>query len=321
MIPLITLEEHYLSKKVIEANPEARDLHTMLPPHILTKLECLGEERILDLDKGKVSLQVISHGPGDISSSVCSVANDDLASAVSKNPTRLAAFAMLPMSEPDEATKELERCVKDLGFVGALVENHLKGKFYDDQRYWSVFAKAQELDVPIYIHPTLASESMMEHYKGNYDDLVALALSSFAWGWHQETGLHILKLFASGLFDLYPTLKILIGHMGEMLPFQLDRIFQIAERFGRKRSLKEVWRNNIWITTSGMFSLVPLACLLQTTSIEHVLYSVDYPFSANEKGLAFFEEIEKSGLIKGNDLELFAFGNAEKLLGVKAIKL
>ncbi|KAK9494190.1 hypothetical protein V1508DRAFT_49195 [Lipomyces doorenjongii] len=319
MLPLITLEEHYASPKVSEASPEARDHYSNFPPHILSKLESLGEERIQDLDKGKVSLQVISHGPGNISPSVCSAANNDLASAVSRNPTRLAGFAMLPMSEPAAAAKELERCVKELGFVGALVDNHLNGQFYDDERFWLVFEKAQELNVPIYIHPSFASDSMMEHYKGNYSDSVAMALSAYGWGWHTETGLHILKLFASGLFDCFPKLKIVIGHMGEMLPFQLERIFLISERWGkRERILREVWRNNIWITTSGMFSLTPLACLLQTTSIDHVLYSVDYPFSTNEKGLEFFEEIEKSGLIAGKDLELFAFGTAENLLGVKA---
>jgi len=155
------------------------------------------------------------------------------------------------------------------------------------------------LDVPIYIHPIFAADSMMDHYKGNYDDLIATASSAYGWGWHSETGLHILKLFASGLFDRFPKLKIVIGHMGEMLPFQLDRVMAISERWGKKRGLREVWHRNIWITTSGMFALAPLACLLQTTSIDHGLYSVDYPFSTNEKGLEFFEEIEKSGLIKG----------------------
>ncbi|KAB8076262.1 hypothetical protein BDV29DRAFT_200347 [Aspergillus leporis] len=319
MLPLITLEEHYTSPKVREAYPEIREQYAKFPPHIASKLESLGNERIRDLDNGNVFLQVISHGPGNISPSVCSAANDDLASAIARSPTRLAGFAMLPMSKPGAAVKELERCVTKLGFVGALVDNHVEGEFYDAERFWPIFEKAQELDVPIYIHPSPASDSMMEYYKGNYDDSVALALSAYGWAWHTETGLHVLRLFASGMFDRFPKLKIVIGHMGEMLPFQLDRVFAIAERWGkRERVLREVWRNNIWITTSGMFSLAPLACLLQTTTIDHVLYSVDYPFSSNEKGLAFLEEIRKSGLIAGADLELFAYKNAENLLGVKA---
>jgi predicted TIM-barrel fold metal-dependent hydrolase len=318
-MPLITLEEHYVSPAVRDANPATRDLYELFPPHILSKLESLGDERIQDLDKGNVSLQVISHGPGDGSPSACSAANDGLAAAISKNPTRLAGFAILPMNEPGTAANELERCVKDHGFVGALVDNHLDGEFYDNKRFWPVFEKAEELDVAIYIHPTFASEEMMGYYKGNYDDSVAMALSAFGWAWHTETGLHILRLFASGLFDRFPKLKIVIGHMGELLPFQIDRILAQSERWGkRERGLRDVWRNNIWITTSGMFTLPPLACLLQTTSIDHVLYSVDYPFSANEKGFAFIEEIEKSGLIAGEDLEKFSYRNAEALLGVKA---
>ncbi|RAL15393.1 uncharacterized protein BO97DRAFT_440806 [Aspergillus homomorphus CBS 101889] len=320
MIPLITLEEHYSSRKMSAASPEAQAQYAAFPPHIRNKLESLGDERIQDLDKGNVSLQILSHGPGDIAAPLCTAVNDDLAAAVSQHPTRLAGFAMLPMSEPLAAATELERCVKELGFVGALIENHTGGKYYDDERFWPVFEKAQELDVPLYIHPTFATDPMMEYYKGNYDDSVALALSAYGWAWHTETALHILRLYAGGVFDRYPKLKIVIGHMGEMLPFQLDRVFTVSARFGKERSFQEVWRNNIWVTTSGMFSLTPLACLLKTTSIEHVLYSVDYPFSTNERGLDFFKEIEKSGLIAGEDLELFAYRNAEKLLRVTAKK-
>ncbi|KAI9034806.1 amidohydrolase family protein [Aspergillus affinis] len=321
MHPLITLEEHFVSPKVSSDSAEARAHYAKFPPHVLSKLECLGDERISDLDKGNVSLQVISHGPGNISAPVCTSTNDDLAAAVAQHPTRLAGFAMLPMSKPQAAADELERCVTEFGFLGALVENHLDGEFYDDERFWVVFEKAQQLDVPIYIHPTFASDSMLEHYKGNYDDSVALALSAYGWSWHAETGHHILRLFASGLFDRFPKLKIIIGHMGEMLPFQLDRVFAVSERWGQKeRGLREVWRSNIWVTTSGMFSLPPLRCLLDVMPIEHVLYSVDYPFSTNEKGFEFLQQIRQSGLIVGEDLESFAYRNAERLLRVQAKK-
>jgi predicted TIM-barrel fold metal-dependent hydrolase len=317
MLPLITLEEHYISNAVRKA--QARDPYLTFPQHVVSKLESLGDGRIADLDKGNVSLQVISHGPLDAPPSICTKANDELAGAVSKTPSRLAGFAMLPMSDPTAAADELARCVRDHGFVGALIDNHLHGKFYDDEHFWPVFEKAQELDVPLYIHPAFASEEMMEHYKGNYDDKVARALSAYGWGWHADTGLHILRLFASGLFDRYPKLKIIIGHMGEMLPFQLDRIVPTSELWGkRERGLREVWKSNIWVTTSGMFSLPPLACLLQSTTIDRVLYSVDYPFAAHEKGTEFIDKIRKSGLMTEDDMEKFAFRNAEGLLKVKA---
>lgn len=316
MPPLITLEEHYISKASKELTD---DVFAKFPRPIVEKLESLSETRVQDMDAGRVSLQVISHGPIDASPSICSAANDELAAAVSANPTRLAGFAMLPMAEPLAAATELARCVKDLGFVGTLIDNHLDGQFYDDERFWPIFAKAQELDVPVYIHPTFASEGMLEHYRGNYSNDVAGMLSAFGWGWHADTGLHILRLFASGLFDRFPKLKVIIGHMGELLPFQLARIIPQSARWGKhERGLKEVWDNNIWVTTSGMFSLAPLACLLETTAIDHVLYSVDYPFSSNETGQDFLKEIEKSGLIKDEKLDMFTFKNAEKLLKVKA---
>ncbi|KAJ5609095.1 metal-dependent hydrolase [Penicillium herquei] len=315
MTPLITLEEHYVSPHTRAA--QEHDEFAAFPHDLVRKLNSLDEERVQDLDRGNVSLQIISHGPGDMPASICTAANDDLASAISKYPNRLAGFALLPVSNPTAAADELERCVRNLGFVGALVDTHINGEFYDDEKFWVMFEKAQELDVPIYIHPSWAADSAMDHYRGNYDESVAVALSAYGWGWHSDTALHILKLYASGLFDRFPTLKIIIGHMGEMLPFQLERVFGVSARWGRKRSFQEVWRENIWITTSGMFSLPPLACLLQTMSIDHVLYSVDYPFSSNEKGLEFFKEIEKSGLIGGEDLEKFAYRNAEQLLRVQ----
>jgi predicted TIM-barrel fold metal-dependent hydrolase len=314
----ITLEEHYLSTKVPKDSKDL-EIWSKFPSPTVSKLESLGDERLQDLKNGSVSLQVLSHVPLDGSPAVCTEINDDLALNISKSAGRLAGFAILPMEEPKAAANELSRCVTEHGFLGALLDTHLHGQFYDDERFWPVFEKAEELDVPIYIHPTFASEPILEHYKGNYDDSVALALSAFGWGWHAETGHHVLRLFASGLFDKYPKLKIIIGHMGELLPFQIDRTAGVAKRWGnRERDLMTVWRNNIWITTSGMFSLAPLACLLQTTTIDHVLYSVDYPFSSNETGMEFFEKIKKSGLISGDDLEKFAYKNAEVLLKVKA---
>jgi predicted TIM-barrel fold metal-dependent hydrolase len=314
MIPLIALEEHYVSSAVLQA--QTVDRYANFPPHIPTKLKALGDDRIRDLDNGKISLQVLSHGPGIRPPALCAAANDELASAISNNTTRLAGFAMLPMNDPADAAKELERCIKDLQFVGALVDNHVNGEFYDDERFWPIFQKAEELDTPIYIHPSFPADK--EHYAGNYSDKISLALSAFGWGWHSETALSILKLFASGFFDRHPRAKIVIGHMGEMIPFQFERIITTSQPWGLKRGFREVWKENIWITTSGMFALPPLVCLLQTTDISHVLYSVDYPFSSNEKGLAFMEEVQKSGVLSEEDFEKFAYRNAEELLGLKA---
>jgi len=153
------------------------------------------------MDAGGVNLQVISHGPVAASADECRKANDELAEACRKHPKRFAGFAgfaVLPVLEPEAAADELERTVRDHGFLGALVNNTTDGIFYDDEKYWPTFERAWQLDVPIYLHPSFPSEEMFQHYKGNYSDQVAFMLSIAGWGWHSETGLHILKLLASG---------------------------------------------------------------------------------------------------------------------------
>jgi predicted TIM-barrel fold metal-dependent hydrolase len=319
MAPLITLEEHFYSK-AIRADTGMDQPISQSHPQVLEKLHSISEDRIRDMDSGRVSLQIISHTPtqGSASPSTCRTINDELHIACKANPSRFAGFASLPMAEPTAAADELSRCVKDLAFVGALIDNHCAGRMYDDEFFWPVFERAAELDVPVYLHPDFPPEDLAPHYRGNFSEGAAMSMSIAGWGWHSETALHVLRLFASGLFDRFPKLKIIIGHMGEMLPFQLDRVVRISARWGkRERGLKQVWDENLWITTSGMFSLAPMACLLRSTRVERILYSVDYPFSDNEMGMKFMEELERSGMVSGDGFEMIAYKNAEKLLKIK----
>jgi predicted TIM-barrel fold metal-dependent hydrolase len=223
------------------------------------------------------------------------------------------------MGDPEAAAEELKRMVQDHGFLGALVDNQLEdGQMYDAEKFWPVFEQAEALDVPIYIHPTYPGTDLEDHYKGNFPDSTAFMLGTFSWGWHAETGLHILRLFAAGLFDKYPKLKIVIGHMGEFMPYMFERFERSARLWGkRERDLRTVWNENIWITTSGHFALPPFECLVKTIPRDRVLYSVDYPFSTTERGLQFVEEIEKAGILTAEELEGFCYRNAEKLLKVK----
>jgi predicted TIM-barrel fold metal-dependent hydrolase len=320
MGPFITLEEHYLSSALNE-DPGLKELYSLFPPHQLSKLRDLGAQRLTDMDAGDVSLQVVSHGPGVGTLDQCQSANNSLAAAIKQNSTRLAGFATLPMGNPQEAAEELERCIKSLGFVGALLENHYEGRYYDDEHFWTVFEMAEKLDTVLYIHPAFPTGPLKQSFKGNYSSTTETMLGIAGWGWHADTGLHILRLIAAGLFDRFPKLKIVIGHMGEMLPFQLDRILTGEKRIfpGLKRGLREVWDENLWITTSGMVGLGPFSCLLRTTKIDRILYSVDYPFSSNEQGMKFLEEVRKSGMVTDEDLEMVGYKNAEVLLKVKVI--
>ena len=319
--PLITLEEHYLSKPAIDTLDDKMSEQFKHIPGLRDKLTDADQTRLDEMEKGKVSFQIISHAciAGSPALSVCREGNDQLAEEIKKHPDRFAGFAVLPMGEPEKAANELERSVKQLGFVGALIDNHVHGKYYDGSEYDCVWAKAQELDVPIYLHPTWPSDNMAPQYTGNFTDGASRSLGASGWGWHTETGLHILRLFAANVFDKYPKLKIIIGHFGEMLPFQLERICKLSVRWGdQQRKFKEVWNENIWITTSGVWSLDPLRCILGNTKIDHILYSVDYPFEKNENGLKWVEELEDSGLVTKEQMEMIAYKNSENLLRVKA---
>lgn len=289
-------------------------------PGLWDKFTELGPVRIKNMDAGKVTLQVISHGPGELSPEQCRAANDQLADAVRSHPDRFAGFANLPMGHPDEAAAELQRmCSGAAGvkFVGALVENHMDaGKYYEGPEYDVVWMMASELDVPIYIHPTWPSDDIFEagFKSATVPDDITLAISAFGFGWHSDVAMHIIRLFGAGIFDRFPKLKIIIGHFGEMIPYMLQRIERTSGRWGRTRSFRQVWDENLWLTTSGNWSLDPLVTILRNTKKDRILYSVDYPFSANEDGLKWLEELEASGLVSTEELEGIRWKNASTLL-------
>lgn len=146
------------------------------------------------------------------------------------------------------------------------------------------------------------------------------SLLASSWNWHSEVALHVFKLFAAGLFDRFPRLKIVIGHFGEMIPFMLQRLEQLSPRWGeRQRNFRIVYDENLWITTSGVWSLDPLRCILANTRKERILFSVDYPFARNEWGKKWMEDLRESGLVTEEELLMIAYKNAEKLLGLRVM--
>lgn len=330
LYPLITLEEHFLSQNVVDyyaarSRPDPYQ-ETVLLRRCRDSLVEVGEERLQSMRDNQISLQVLSHAANALAldADTCAKVNDELAQNVRKHPGSFAGFATLPMIDPEAATKEFHRCVQDLKFVGALIDNTCDGRFYDDPFFWPVLEAAQELDVPIYLHPSYNEQTKPLLFDGNYPNAIAQTLSMYAWGWHSENALHIIRLFAAGVFDRFPRLKIIIGHMGEMLPFQLDRIIRVSGNqwpmagVKLERQLRQVWDENIWITTSGMFAVAPMATVLRQCKPDRILYSVDYPFTRNEWGLQFLKDLRDDGLVTDEVLEGIAYKNAEKLLGVKA---
>ncbi|KAK5031027.1 hypothetical protein LTS07_004762 [Exophiala sideris] len=322
--PLITLEEHWYSKSVFDSFENDMKTGITKWPGALDRLFDASDLRLKEMDRGKIALQVISHCAADRPSpEVCQAGNDQLADEMSKSEetrSRFAGFAVLPMAHPEAAAEELERTVNKHGFVGALVDNKAGDKFYDGDNYDVLWQKLQDLDVPIYLHPSWpTAELLRTSYAGNYPTRSSTVIGGAMWGWHSEVGLHVLRLHAAGVFDRFPRLKIILGHFGEMIPFMLQRVIDQESIMGRRnRPFEQVWNENIWITTSAAYSLDPMRCILANTKIERIMYSVDYPFTTNEQGLKFFQDLEKSGLVTEEHLELIAFKNAEKLLGVKA---
>ena len=318
---LITLEEHYRApvlKSVGGALPDP-------PPDsplakIQAKLDDLGDQRLADMDAGGIDVQVISHGaPGteqldpEEAIPLAREANDYLAGSIAPHPDRFAAFATLPTAAPAEAAGELERTVSELGFKGALINGHVRGRFLDDRFFWPIFERAAGLTVPIYLHPTPPPAAVREAYYGSLPPQVGQTLSMAGWGWHVETGLHVLRLIVGGVLDEYPGLQIIVGHMGEALPFFLARSSRVLrQQAGLSRPLEEYMAANFHFTTSGMFTYPPLTCLLEAVGADRVMFSVDYPYSSNAEG----REFVLGAPISQADREKIAHGNAERLLGL-----
>ncbi|KAH8166193.1 hypothetical protein CIB48_g2047 [Xylaria polymorpha] len=293
--PIITLEEHFLSRAACNGQPNSHNESFRSMPALFEQFTELGPRRIADMDAGQVTMQVISHGPGDLSPALCRDCNDQLADAVRSYPGRFAGFAELPMDEPEEAARELRRtCSGEMDGV----------KF-----------EATKLDVPIYIHPTWPSEQLAKASSSPHlPDRVNTAILAFGFGWHSDVATHILRLYAAGVFDKHPKLKIIIGHMGEMIPYMLQRIQRVSSQWGKERSFREVWDNNLWLTTSGNWALDPLACILRNTKHDRIMYSVDYPFAKSPDGLKWLEELEESGMVSEEELEGIRWKNAAQLL-------
>ena len=317
---LITLEEHYRAPMLrsVGGLPEPPPGSPLAA--IQAKLDDVGDQRLADMDAGGIDVQVLSHGaPGteqlepEQAIRLAREANDYLADAVAAHPDRFAAFATLPTAAPGAAADELERATGELGFKGALINGHVQGKFLDAPEFWPIFERAERLGVPIYVHPTVPPPAVREAYYGGLTPQFGQALSMAGWGWHVDTGLHGLRLIAGGVLDEYPTLQIIIGHMGEALPFFLARSSRVLQQqAGLSRPLEEYMGSNFHFTTSGMFSYPPLILLLEVIGADRVMFSVDYPYSSNSEGRDFV----MGAPISDADREKIAHGNAERLLGL-----
>jgi len=316
----ITLEEHITTPEILKAaQMPATGAFAAYVQAMNSKLLDMGEGRIADMDAAGIDLQVLSVSANAVdklepatATAIVRDANDQMDAAVRAHPRRFAAFATLALHEPDKAAVELERCILELKFKGVMLNGTSSGLFFDHPRFIPIFEAAASLDVPVYLHPAPPPKPVMEAYYGGLPGSLGSMLSTAMWGWHVETGMHSLRLILSGLFDRVPRLKIIVGHMGENLPYSIARAEMVLGRGAAdlKRSLGEYFRENFYLTTSGYFSLPPFQCMQQVVGIDRILFSVDYPFSSNLVGRQFLDSLP----LTDGDKEKIAHGNAERLL-------
>jgi uncharacterized protein len=315
---LIALEEHFRAPALA-----ARVQSDASPGRPVAKLDDLDAQRLADLDAGDIAVQVISHTAPtterlarDEAIATARAVNDHAAAAVARHPDRLRAFATLPMPAPEAAVEELERAVRELGFCGALINGTTQGRFLDHPIYRPLLGRALELGVPLYLHPAEPPAAVRAAYYADLSQAASQLLATTAWGWHVETGLHVLRLVVAGVFDEFPGLQVIVGHMGEALPFFLARSSRILARGGAvPRGLESYATENLHFTTSGMFTPAPLRCLLDVVGPDRVMFSVDYPYSANDEARDFLLHAP----ISDRDREKLAHANAERLLGIAPV--
>jgi len=318
---VVTLEEHFVVPSLIQKSGIGAGFANSLDPQIRSALGDLGEKRLGAMDDADITVQVLSaaapgadllDGPAGVE--FASSTNDALAEAVRQHPLRFAGFAHLPMRSPEAAADELERAVSRLGFRGALINGTTQGLFLDDERFAPILAQTEKLDVPIYIHPALPPESVRKAYYDRLPGNRGFLLSMAGFGWHVEVGLHVLRMVLAGTFERHPGLKVVIGHMGETLPFMLDRAEQVFQGQARPVALKETILKHVWLTTSGFFTLPPFLNALLTFGAERILFSVDYPFSAPREGRDFLKALPLSE----SDREKIAHRSADQLLRLRS---
>ncbi|MHA7682811.1 amidohydrolase family protein [Cupriavidus sp. PET2-C1] len=312
----IALEEHFMAPGFqAYSKGYLQHIDAAVMADLARRLADFDDIRIGEMDRAGIDFTILSQtGPGVQGETDRAAAigrarenNDFLAAQVARHPTRFAGFAALPMHDPVTAADELERAVTQLGFKGSLVNGHTQGVYYDDPCYDAFWERMQALDVPMYLHPTDAF--VAPHVYSGHPEI-----SGAAWGWGVETASHALRLVFGGVFDRFPRLKLILGHMGEGLPFQRWRfdsrfaVYSHGIKLAKKPS--EYIGSNIVITTSGVCSPAALNGAIAEMGAEAVLFSVDYPYESTAIAADFIEQAPMDEATR----RLVCHGNAERIL-------
>jgi uncharacterized protein len=320
-VPLIALEEHILPA-ALAAQVWTQDLPEAVTgrPGLLAALADVAGRRLPVMDQAGIDIQVLSPvapgpqaaGPED-SVRLTRQLNDALAAVAAEHPGRFRVLASLPTPSPAAAADEARRAVRELGMCGVIVQGHTHGRFLDAPEFGPLLSAVEELGVPAYLHPTFPPAAVAQAYYGGLPDAAAGLLATSAWGWHAETGLHVLRMAVAGVFDRHPGLQVVVGHMGENLPFSLARADEVLSRsMPGPRSLADVVRAHVSVTISGYATVPPLQCALAVLGADRILFAADYPFGDPVRHAGFLA----AAPISPADREKIAHLNAERLFAL-----
>ncbi len=316
----VTVEEHFAHPEFFEG--PGREFKEQVrsgarSAKLFEQISDVGEKRLAEMDAAGIDLQLLSlQYPGTEqleaaeAIAVARAANDFLVDVIKRHPTRFAALAALPTAAPDKAAAELQGRVR-AGFKGAIINGHNRGRYLDDKFYSPILECAQALEAPIYLHPTRPPQAVIAASYGGLAPEVSWMLSGPGWGWHIETAIHVIRLILGGVFDRFPKLQVVVGHLGEGLPFMLPRLdINLAPGLTKlQRSFGDYLRQNVHYTFAGFFFPATFLDLLLEVGVERIMFSVDYPYGSMARGRAFLEQLPVSAA----DRERIAHGNAERL--------
>jgi len=320
----IALEEHFATpgfldgpgRKLKERAEQSGGRLTALVAQLID----VGDGRIAAMDAAGIDVQALSlTSPGveqlevEEAKAVAREANAFLAEAIRRHPTRFFGLAALPIGDPGAAVEELERAADDQGFKGVVINGHHRGRYLDDRFFWPVLARIEALKFPIYLHPTPSPQPVVDAWYGGLSPMVGEMMAGAGWGWHIETALHVLRMVLGGVFDAHPALQIVVGHMGESLPFMIQRADVMQPTVTKlKKPVSAYLGENVHYTFSGFNFLPTFLDLLLEVGVDRIMFSTDHPYQSMAEGRAFLDRLPVSNA----DRERIAHGNAERLFGV-----